>query len=215
MTCIYKYVCVCLHICRPFVSSESSLDRRQSSDRRGSVSSMTSQQSSHSSRRTKNDCDPHHPSSRSKRDSSRSRDFASQRIHDWTSPERHADRSVEMPHNVALGGGEADPAASSHRNGGLSHSHSHSLPPHAHHSTASHPHRGVEGEDWRVFPPAESYQGYGEEAQSRHRLELDERWVSSSTRLARLSVPFRSLVVVVEPFLDYLAFVEIECSLLH
>lgn len=40
--------------------------------------------------------------------------------------------------------------------------------------------------------------------------------MSSSTRLARLSVPFRSLVVVVvEPFLDYLAFVEIECSLLH
>ncbi|XP_054755982.1 nucleolar and coiled-body phosphoprotein 1-like [Lytechinus pictus] len=161
----------------PFVSSESSLDRRQSSDRRGSVSSMTSQPSSHSSRRGKNDCDPHHPSSRSKRDSSRGRDFASQRIHDWTSPEHHADRSVEMPHNVALGGGggEADPSASSHRNGGLSHSHSHSLPPHAHHSTTSHPHRGVEGEDWRVFPPAESYPGYGEEAQSRHRLELDER----------------------------------------
>lgn len=87
----------------PFVQSESSLDRRQSSDRRSGVSGMSSQQSSHSSRGRKNERDPHHPSGRSKRDTSRGRDPTGQRIHDWTSPERHADRQFTADDYLAEG----------------------------------------------------------------------------------------------------------------
>ncbi|XP_072170999.1 uncharacterized protein [Diadema setosum] len=166
----------------PFVSNDSALDRRSSTERRGSVSSMSSQPSSHSSRGRKSERD-HHQSGRSKRDRSDGRDPGSQHIHNWTSPERRPDRSVEMP-GVARGS-EADAAGPGSHRSGLQLPHSHSLPPHSHHAAASHPHsHRVEGEEWRVFPPTESYPTFDEEVQARHRLELDERQYTADDYLA-------------------------------